>query len=356
MVFAAGAFGLVIDNTGRVVWYRRFPKNGPGLNFIAQPNGRFTARPPNEPTDLGHWVEVDPLGSVTRELGCARGFRPRLHDFIGETDGLLAALTRWSMDLTGGRRGERIGDRDRRAAPLGKRRRAVRLSPLTTSQWDGNPDDLPGVRQLDARDDRLRQRRNLIVSFRNPSEVTKIDVRTGDVLCLVVVETIHVRRSPTPSFASQRRVRVRAGCAHAARQRRRLTESRAEWYDRRVDAHRTAGSVTARPASSRSSAAACSPTRGHTLASFGTAGRVEEYDADGRSYGIDGTRGTCSVRNGYAAVRARHRPARNLTITDVGFSRRLSLAANRLRPAREFRPQSSEDPMLRKTGRLTGCL
>src|SRR6266545_3114860 len=38
VVFAAGAYGLVIDNSGRVVWYRAFPTS-PGLNFQAQPKG-----------------------------------------------------------------------------------------------------------------------------------------------------------------------------------------------------------------------------------------------------------------------------------------------------------------------------
>jgi len=48
VAFAAGAYGLVIDNTGRVVWYHRFP-NGPGLNFMGQPNGRYVARPATPP-------------------------------------------------------------------------------------------------------------------------------------------------------------------------------------------------------------------------------------------------------------------------------------------------------------------
>ena len=39
VLFAAGWYGLVIDDTGRVVWYVRFPE-GPSLNFQAQSNGR----------------------------------------------------------------------------------------------------------------------------------------------------------------------------------------------------------------------------------------------------------------------------------------------------------------------------
>ncbi|MEO5589502.1 MAG: hypothetical protein ABIS03_07945, partial [Gemmatimonadaceae bacterium] len=44
VAFAAGNYGLVIDNSGRVVWYHRFP-NGPGLNFQPQRNGHYAARP-----------------------------------------------------------------------------------------------------------------------------------------------------------------------------------------------------------------------------------------------------------------------------------------------------------------------
>jgi hypothetical protein len=45
VVFAAGSYGLVIDNTGRVAWYHRFP-DGAGLNFQPQPTGRYVAFPP----------------------------------------------------------------------------------------------------------------------------------------------------------------------------------------------------------------------------------------------------------------------------------------------------------------------
>src|SRR5439155_1419967 len=80
-------YGLVIDNTGRVVWYHRF-LNGPGLNFEAEPTGRYYARPPTpDRTDLEPWAEIDPLGNVTRTFGCAGGLQPRFHDLIAELDG-----------------------------------------------------------------------------------------------------------------------------------------------------------------------------------------------------------------------------------------------------------------------------
>src|SRR5207253_2282170 len=104
VVFATGLYGLVIDNGGRVVWYHRFSPYGPGLNFEAQPTGRYVARPSvPDPTVLPHWVEIDPLGTVTRTFGCAGGLSPRFHDLIAEPDGaywIMCDETR-TMDLSG---------------------------------------------------------------------------------------------------------------------------------------------------------------------------------------------------------------------------------------------------------------
>jgi len=292
VAFAAGVFGLVIDNTGRVVWYHRFP-NGTRLNFIAQPNGRFAASPSNSPTDLGHWVEVDPLGSVTREPGCGRGLRPRLHDFIGEPDGsywLLCDETR-TMDLTG------VGG-VANASVTGTVVQHLSAGGAVLFDWspfdhfaiaDGDPADRRGVsvnwthgNAIDFDSDG-----NLIVSFRNLSEVTKIDVRTGDVLW-----RLGGRRNdftfvdaPTPSFAGQHSPRAYApGALMLLDNVGDPTESRAEWYAvdertrtaRLVHSYGTPGVITLIGGSMQSLPGS------RTLVSFGTAGRVEEYDAAGR--------------------------------------------------------------------------
>jgi len=102
VVFAAGTYGLAIDEAGRVAWYVRFA--GPSLNFQAQPNGRYVARPTTlDTSDVEPVVEFDALGEVTRELHCARGLRPRFHDVLVEPNGgswLMCDETR-IMDLTG---------------------------------------------------------------------------------------------------------------------------------------------------------------------------------------------------------------------------------------------------------------
>jgi hypothetical protein len=303
VAFAAGVFGLVIDNAGRVVWYRRFPNKGPGLNFIAQPNGRFAARPQNEPGTLGRWVEVDPLGSVTRELGCARGLQPRLHDFIAERDGsywLLCDETR-PMDLTD------VGG-VAHAAVTGTVVQHLSGSGGVLFDWspfdhfaitDGKPDDLRGefVNWTHGNAFDFDTDGNLIVSFRNLSEVTKIDVRTGN-----VVWRLGGRRNeftfvdgPTPSFAGQHSARASApGALMLLDNVGDPTESRAEWYTidegtrtaRLVRSYGTPGVITLIGGSMQSLPG------GRTLVSFGTAGRVEEYDSAGRVvWHIDGNPG-----------------------------------------------------------------
>ena len=80
VVFGADPYGVVIDNTGRVVWYRRLD-HGPTLNFQVQPTGRYTTMPITAPAgDLTPWAEFDALGNETRRMGCADGLIARFHE------------------------------------------------------------------------------------------------------------------------------------------------------------------------------------------------------------------------------------------------------------------------------------
>ncbi|MGH7568532.1 MAG: aryl-sulfate sulfotransferase, partial [Gemmatimonadales bacterium] len=185
VVFSAGMYGLVIDNTGRVVWYYRFA-NGPGLNFQPQPTGRYVARPATpDPTDRDPWVEVDPLGRVTRTFGCAGGLLPRFHDLIGEPDGgywVMCDETR-TMDLSalGGVANAQV---------TGTVVQHVSATGALLFQW--SPFDHFAITDLDAADRTgasvnwthgnaldLDSDGNLVVSFRSLSEVTGIDTHTG---------------------------------------------------------------------------------------------------------------------------------------------------------------------------------
>ncbi len=294
VVLAAGAYGLVIDNGGRVVWYRRFD-NGPGLNFVAQPTGRYYVRPPPpDPTVIAPWLELDPLGNVVREIRCSSGLQARFHDLVAGPDGdswLLCDETR-TMDLTalGGVADARVTGTD-----------VQHVSSTGALLFGWSPFDHFEITDVDAAD-RAGSMVNwthanaldfdadgdLLVSFRNLNEITKIDVSTGAVIWRLggLRNEFSFSGTPMPAFAHQHSLRVHdAGSVLLLDNSGDPTESRAERYA--LDgATKTAillqslgpspgvitpfgGSVQDLPG-------------GRTLASFGTQGRVEEYDANGR--------------------------------------------------------------------------
>jgi hypothetical protein len=292
VVFAAGAFGVVIDNSGRVVWYRRFV-NGPGLNFMAQPNGRYTARPPNDAADAASWLEIDPLGVVTRALTCGRGLRPRLHDLVAERDGsywILCDETR-TMDLaaTGG-----VAN----ASVMGTVLQHIAADGTVLFDW--SPFDHFAITDVDAAERRgalvnwthgnaidFDADGNLIVSFRNLNEVTKIDARSGDVLWRLGGRRNEFRfvDAPTPSFLGQHSARaVGPGALLLLDNIGDAAQSRAERYaiDERTRTARLLQSYGTPGVTTQIGGSVQSLPGGRTLVSFGTAGRVEEYDATGR--------------------------------------------------------------------------
>ena len=304
VVFAAGMYGLVIDNTGRVVWYQRFP-NGPGLSFMAQPNGRYVARPTTpDPTDVDSWVELDPLGDITRTLGCGLGLQPRPHDLISERDGsywLLCDEVR-TMDLTaaGGVAEARVtGTAVQHLSAAGAL--LFHWSPFDHfAITDGEPADRagPNVNWTHGNALDLDVDGNLIVSFRNLGEITKIDAVSGS-----VIWRMGGRRneftfldSPSPAFSGQHSARISA--PHALVILDNLgtpRESRAEDYtvDEAARTARLARAYSSIPGVvTQIGGSVQSLPGGRTLVSFGTAGRVEEYDAAGRMmWTIDGNAG-----------------------------------------------------------------
>jgi len=304
VVFAAGMYGLVIDNTGRVVWYRRFP-NGPGLSFMAQPNGRYVARPTTpDPTDVDSWVELDPLGDITRTLGCGLGLQPRPHDLISERDGsywLMCDEVR-TMDLTaaGGIAEARVtGTAVQHLSAAGTL--LFHWSPFDHfSITDGEPADRtgPSVNWTHGNALDLDVDGNLIVSFRNLGEITKIDAVSG-----AVIWRMGGRRneftfldSPSPAFSGQHSARISA--SHALMILDNLgtpRESRAEDYtvDEAARTARLAHAYSSIPGVvTQIGGSVQSLPGGRTLVSFGTAGRVEEYDAAGQvMWAIEGNAG-----------------------------------------------------------------
>jgi hypothetical protein len=286
-------YGIVIDNTGRVVWYHRFP-TGAGLNFMAQPNGRYVARPATPPAgDLEPWVEIDPLGNLTRMLGCARNLQPRLHDLIAEPDGsywIMCDETR-TMDLT-------AADGVAEARVTGTVVQHSGADGALLFEWnpfdhfaitDVEPGERTGanVNWMHGNAIDLDTDGNLLLSSRNLGEITKIDTRTS-----AVIWRMGGRRNqftfvdtPMPAFARQHGARITAGSVVILDNLGNPAESRAERYviDEQARTARLAHSYGSVPGVVTQIGGSVQPLpNGRTLVSFGTEGRVEEYDAAGR--------------------------------------------------------------------------
>jgi len=295
VVFAAGKYGLAIDNTGRVVWYQRFP-DGPGLNFEAEPTGHYVARPTTaDPTDLDLWVEVDPLGNVTRTLGCARGLEPRFHDLILDPGGsywIMCDETR-TMDLTavGGVANAQVTGTV-----------VQHLSATGAVLFDWSPFDHFDITDLEpagrvgptvnwthgnALD--LDTDGNLIVSFRSLNELTKIDTHTGAVLWRMggLRDQFDFLGAPAgaPGFARQHGLRVTGpGRFVLLDNLGDSTGTRAERYVYDADAHTAQLEASYGPSPAVTVPLGGSTQDlpgGRTLVSFGPTGRVQEYDASG---------------------------------------------------------------------------
>ena len=298
VVFSAGRYGLVIDNRGRVVWYRRFP-NTPGLNFQAQPTGRYSVRPPTpDPADLEPWVELDPLGNVTRTFGCAGGLQPRFHDLIVEFSGsywVMCDETRM-MNLTslGGVANAQV---------TGTVVQHLRATGVLLFQW--NPFEHFAITDLDSLDRsgpivnwthgnalNLDGDGNLIVSFRSLSELTKIDTETGAVLWRMggLRNQFAFEGTPMPAFLRQHGLRLtgRSGAGGTfvlLDNSGDSTATRAERY-RYDEASHTAWQIASYSSLPAVQTQLGGTTQdlpgGRTLVAFGSGRRVEEYDSLGR--------------------------------------------------------------------------
>jgi hypothetical protein len=293
VIFAAGRFLLAIDNTGRIVWYHRLAE-GPSLNFMAQPNGRYVARPmTSDPSDTESWIELDILGQTTRRLGCAGGMVSRPHDLIALADGtwwLLCDDTR-SLDLSslGGLSVAKVtGTAVQHVGAFGEL--LFHWTPFSHFQLQDigiAALNTPSINWTHGNALDLATDGTLVVSFRNLSEITGIDTRSGEVLWRFggARNQFACEGTGTPPFASQHGLRLVEGGLLLLDNLGDSRESRAERYQLDVTA-RTARLVAAYEPSDPVIAELGGTTQllanGHTLVSFGNGGRVEEYDASGR--------------------------------------------------------------------------
>lgn len=302
IVFGAGRYGLAIDNTGRVVWYYRFPVS-PGLDFAAQAGKYYARRPTPAPSDLSEWIEIDPLGNVTRTLGCRAGLSPRYHDVIVQSGGdywLMCDETR-TMDLSsvGGVVGARV---------IGTNIQHISADGTLLFQWspfdhfdiaDGNPRDLTGpvVNWTHGNAIDLAPDGGLLASFRNLSEITKIDTATGRVIWRFGGRRNQFRilEASQAGFAGQHSVRSDpTGGIMILDNVGNPSESNGEEYvlDERTMSARLTGLYSSAPrVVTEIGGSVQRLPHGHTLVSFGTAGRVIEFDGENVAWQIEGNAG-----------------------------------------------------------------
>ena len=304
VVFASGRYGLVIDNSGRVVWYRYFA-NGAGLNFMVQSTGRYFVHPSTpEASDLEPWLELDPLGDVVRTFGCAGKLQSRFHDLIARSDGtywIMCDETR-TMDLStlGGSANARV---------TGTVVQHIGADGALLVEW--SPFDHFAVADLDSVDRvganvnwthgnalDLDVDGNVIVSFRSLNEITKIDAANGAVIWRMggKANQFTFLDTPLPAFSHQHGARLYSGDTLLILDNLgNSNESRAERYvvDQIGKTARLVQSYGSTPPVITQIGGSVQALPGErTIVSFGTTGRVEEYDATGRlMWHIDGNAG-----------------------------------------------------------------
>ncbi|HEX6643371.1 MAG TPA: arylsulfotransferase family protein [Gemmatimonadales bacterium] len=291
--------GVVVDNTGKVVWYRHMP--GGNLNsFQAHANGTWTLL---SEADLAQVHVLNVLGEDLGSLTCD-GYKTRFHDLLIEANGnywILCDDTR-VMDLTsvGG-----VASANVTATVVQHR------TPGGQTLFEWNAFDHFEITDLPAGDRAgnavnfthgnsisLDTDGNLLLSFRSLSEITKVDVETGDVLWRFggLANEFTILNDPKGFFERQHGVRVAGpseiqmldnGSGAPSRLVRYLInpQLRTALLEMAfVDAPTTFTLV--------GGATAYYPN-GHAVVSFGQAGRVVEVDAAGnRAWeltGIDGS-------------------------------------------------------------------
>jgi hypothetical protein len=305
LVFSATPFGIIIDGTGRVVWYKRFPGTGPSLNFMAQPTGTLVGRLNTEdPADDDPFVELDPAGFERRQLRCANNRPLRFHDLLLSGDGsfwIMCDETR-TMDLSA------LGG-EPNAEVTGTTLQHVDPAGALLFEWtpfdhflitDADPSvyqGLVGVNWTHGNSFDFDDDGNILIAFRSLDEITKINSQSGAVMWRMggLRNQFTFQGAPDAGFLRQHNVRVVGPGRFIILDNIGTSESRYERYV--VDADALTATLEQSYASTPpvrtligGSVQAAGPDL--YLASFGTEGRVELFDASGtKLWNIEGNPG-----------------------------------------------------------------
>ncbi len=181
---------LIVDQDGRVAWYKEFPGHIV-LDWQRQPDGSYTAAADQAiPWNTESYRQFDKLGNELRTWSLTGDSSIDDHELrlLPNGDALLFATNSRTMDLSG------VGGQPN-ATVLGNLLIRVNSSNQFVFQWDAF-DHLPAIDDLDPQIDPttdwvdwthgnaidVTADGNYLMSFRNISQVVKIDSRSGAVL------------------------------------------------------------------------------------------------------------------------------------------------------------------------------
>lgn len=304
-VFSKDPYGIVIDNTGRVVWYRRVGTAGPGLNFMVEPSGQYVGRPIVGGGALNNvFVVFDALGDSVRTIGCRNGLAVRFHDLIIEPDGsywVMCDDTRTidmsayggsataSVTATGVQHVDAAGTLTLAWTPFDHFAFAdadttiLKSSPINWTHGNGLAVDTDG---------------NLLISFRTLNEITKINATTGAVMWRLGGKANQFTFSGafgTPGFRGQHNVRSLGSGRIMLLDNVGSADTRLERYLLDPVAHTAALEnyySPVPPVQTLIGGSVQNPAPGRYLVSIGTTGTVHEVDAGGQlKWKIDGNPG-----------------------------------------------------------------
>lgn len=175
---------VIINNNGDIVWYREFAS--PVVDFQKQKNGNYTVFSSDDGSPP-HFYEMDQLGRIIHEFEARPGFTTDSHE-LRLIDGgyCLFSLEFREMDLTefGGYSNASVRGTGIELFRLGK-------SPFYWSPFDhflvtdatyDIPLNTQNVNPWHGNAIEIDTDGNLLISFRNCDEITKIDSYTGEVL------------------------------------------------------------------------------------------------------------------------------------------------------------------------------
>jgi len=176
---------VIVDNSGTVVWYRYDP-DITLVNFQAHPSGEYTSF--GLTNEIRAYRVLDELGRETGQIECVE-YETRPHEIRVRADGTAWALCNETRDE----------DLSEYGGPVDSKVTWTvlqKLSPAGILEWEWHSADhfevTDGATEIDGGTISMNLTHgnavdfdsdgNLLVSFRNLNEITKIDATTGDII------------------------------------------------------------------------------------------------------------------------------------------------------------------------------